>query len=115
MEFVDDRGVYVMTLKLQLGMVNRPGAILTRRVGHAMSKFVDPIHLVSQSQEAGPSRSPRSNSFTSAREALPHHITSVVQPTMATKKSLELPEHVHHATSRNFDVMVADHALDVLV
>lgn len=65
-----------MTLKLQLGMVNRPGAILTRRVGHAMSKFVDPIHLVSQSQEAGPSRSPRSNSFTSAREALPspHHI-----------------------------------------
>jgi hypothetical protein len=42
---------------------------------HAMAASIDPIHLVSPSQEAGPSRSPRSNSFASAREAIPspHH------------------------------------------
>jgi len=36
-----------------------------------MAAPTDPIHLVSPSQEAGPSRSPRSTSFGSTREAIP--------------------------------------------
>jgi hypothetical protein len=36
-----------------------------------MTGSFDPINLVSPSQEAGPSRTPRSNSFASTREAIP--------------------------------------------